>query len=254
MRIDLGQLRLVALGALVGGAVAVAGAAGQGPFQAYDGSNPFNCTLQQVGQGTEFPDPDADPFCVEFDKTHQNLDTLGIVDFVSEEPARVAAASNKCFYYQHDHWRSRLVAENEATETYNWDGGYFFDKAKGTGGVYFENFTLNNQAADPTLLPGFPEGFKPFVGEGRGGGQATQGIPIDPRCVEKAEREDVYADEAAGEDDSGEQPGDGDPDDSPAGDGEGNSNGGGNRDEGTTEDRGSDPGFSETRANPTFTG
>lgn len=262
MRIDLAQLRLVVLGALIGGALAVAAAAGQAPFEPYDGSNPFNCTLQQVGQRTDFPDPDADPFCVEFDKTHQNLDTLGIVDFFAEEPARVAAASNKCFYYQRDHWRSRVVADNEATETYNWDGGYFFDKAKGTGGVYVENFTLNNQTADPTVLPGFPEGFKPFVGNGRGGGRAAQGIPVDPRCVEKAEREDVYAEEAAGEDDSGEQPGNGEADDDPAGGGEGNpSDGSANsgderdrRDEPNTERRGSGPGFSEKRANPTFTG
>ena len=48
-----------------------------GPFAPWDGSNPFNCTIQNVGTGTDFPDPGADPFCVEFDKTQQNVTDLG---------------------------------------------------------------------------------------------------------------------------------------------------------------------------------
>ena len=40
------------------------------------------------------PHPEADPFCVEFDKRRQNVTELGVVDFLSKEPARVAAASS----------------------------------------------------------------------------------------------------------------------------------------------------------------
>lgn len=251
------QLSPAALGALIGAALMAGGASGQAPFEGYDGSNPFNCTLQQVGRGTDFPFPDADPFCVEFDKTHQNVDTLGIVDFLSQEPARVAGASDKCFYYQRDHWRSRVVAENEATETYNWDGGYFFDKAKGIGGAHVENFTVNNQTSDPTAFPGFPEEYEPFFGAGRGGAKVAEGIPIEPRCVERAQREDVYAGDARGEPDASERGrrgaergGSGGPDRSRS-----------DRRSGGAGDPGPDaaarregPGFSETRADPTFTG
>ena len=49
------------------------GRGGAGRRRAGTGTNPFVCTLQQAGTGTDFPDPDADPFCVEFDKTHQNV-------------------------------------------------------------------------------------------------------------------------------------------------------------------------------------
>jgi hypothetical protein len=151
----------------------------------WDGRNPFACTLQQVGTGTDFPQPGADPFCVEFDKTHQNVSQGGVVDFLSQEPARVAAASDKCFYFQRDHWRGSLVQDNAATETYAWDGSYFFDKARGVGGAYVENFRLAGQSGDPTALPGFPADYKPYFGNGRGGVQRTGDVQGDPRCEGK---------------------------------------------------------------------
>ena len=103
----------------------------QTPGDFYDGSVPFECVLQQAGTEAEFPDPDADPFCVEYDKRHQNVTQLGVVEFLSLEPARVAAATPKCFYYQRDHWVGFVVQEDGRTETYSWDGSYYFDKAKG---------------------------------------------------------------------------------------------------------------------------
>ena len=60
----------------------------------WNGDNPFSCELQNVGFGTSYPHPEADPFCVEFDKRRQNVSQLGVVDFLSQEPARVAAASS----------------------------------------------------------------------------------------------------------------------------------------------------------------
>jgi hypothetical protein len=158
----------------------------------YDGRNPFVCELQQAGFGTEFPHPEADPFCVEYDKTHQNVSELGVVDFLSKEPARVAVASPKCFYFQHDHWTGYVQQGNPATETYSWDGSYFFDKARGVGGAYVENFTVNNQTGDPRELPGFPEDYKPAFGPGRGGVQTTDQVPADPRCQAKAQEPNIY--------------------------------------------------------------
>jgi hypothetical protein len=176
---------LATLAALALLAVLAPGALADEGVSGWDGTNPFACTLQQVGTGTAFPQPGADPFCVEFDKTHQNVSQLGVVDFLSQEPARVAAASDKCFYFQRDHWRGSLVQDNAATETYTWDGSYFFDKARGLGGAYVENFRVAGQAGDPTALPGFPADYKPYFGNGRGGVQRTGSVQADPRCVGK---------------------------------------------------------------------
>ena len=53
------------------------------PPSPWDGTNPFNCTLQDAGRGTTVPDPAADPYCVHFDKTNQNVTELGLVGFLS---------------------------------------------------------------------------------------------------------------------------------------------------------------------------
>ncbi len=168
-------------------------AAAQEPSGPWDGANPFECTLQNVGFGTDFPQPGADPFCVEFDKREQNVTELGVVDFLAQEPARVAAASDKCFYYQHDHWRGSIVQDNAATETYGYDGSYYFDKARGAGGVHVANFRVAGQSGDPTSVPGFPADWRPYFGKGRGGFRYTgAGIDVEPRCVELAKRKKVY--------------------------------------------------------------
>jgi hypothetical protein len=152
----------------------------------YDGSIPFACELQQLGTGTDFPHPDADPFCVEYDKRHQNVTELGVVQFLAQEPARFAAAGPKCWYFQRDHWVGSVVQDDATTQTYKWDGSYFFDKARGLGGVAIENFSVNGQTGDPRTLPGFPEEWKPYFGPGRGGVVTTDTVRADPRCVAKA--------------------------------------------------------------------
>lgn len=161
----------------------------------YEGENPFACDLQQAGTGTDVPDPGADPFCVEYDKTQQNVTELGVVAFAGGEPARVAAASDKCFYYQHDHWRGSVDQHVEQTETYHWDGGYYFDKARGVAGSYVEGFTVLNASGDPTGVPGFPSDLEPSFGYGRGGAQLQETIPVDPRCVAMAQAGGVYRDD-----------------------------------------------------------
>jgi hypothetical protein len=115
-------------------------AAATTPVVPWDGTNPFRCQNQNVGRGTDFPDPGADPFCVEFDKTQQNITDFGIVDFLAMEPARVAAAVPKCFYFQHDHWTGSIV-QGQPPELWHWDGSYFFDKARAIGGVYVSDLS-----------------------------------------------------------------------------------------------------------------
>lgn len=185
--------RLIAVCVAAAGLAVLPGtASAQEGISGWDGKNPFDCTLQQLERGVAFPQPDADPFCVEYEKRNQNVTELGVVQFLSLEPARVAAASPKCFYFQHDHWVGSVVQGNPATQTYAWDGSYFFDKAKGTGGAYVENFSFNGQSGDPTLLPGFPNEYKPYFGQGRGGVQRTGSVEADPRCAAKAGEKPPY--------------------------------------------------------------
>src|SRR3954465_14146271 len=165
-------------------ALPAATANAQGP-SGWAGKNPFACTWQQLGTGTDYPQPNADPLCVEFDKTHQNVDQLGVVDFLSKEPARVAAASDKCFYFQSDHWRGTVSESQPGTETYAWDGHYYFNKATGSGGAYVENFRFAGQTGDPTSLPGFPDEYRKYFSSGRGGVRAVGDVQADPRCATK---------------------------------------------------------------------
>jgi hypothetical protein len=165
------------------------------PLAPYDGSNPFRCTTQNVGTGVDYPDPDADPFCVEYDKTSQNVTDFGIVDFLLLEPARVAAAVPKCFYHQTDHWTGWIV-QGASPQLWHWDGRYFFDKARGLGGVRVDNFAIGEQTADPRLLPGFPPEYAPYFGPGAGGVYNTAVGPVDPACAArvdtKQEQNKVY--------------------------------------------------------------
>ena len=180
------MLRLMRRAIVAGLAVLLVAAPGaaaqQPPSEPWDGQNPFACTLQQLGTGTQFPEPDADPFCVEYDKTHQSVVEGGMAEFLAQEPARVAAASPKCFYYQRDHWTGS-ISDGQPPELYHWDGSYFFDKARGLGGVYVENFRIGGQTGDPTQIPGFPEELKAFFGEGRGGFQSSGEVQASAECA-----------------------------------------------------------------------
>jgi len=162
------------------------------PPSPWDGTNPFNCVLQNAGLGTAVPDPGADPYCVYFDKTHQNISQGGIVDFVSKEPARTAAAAPKCFYFQEDHWRSSIVQSNAQTVIYEWVGHYFYNKATGDGGAYVQDFRVNGQTFDPSQIPGFPPQDGQYFGPGTGGFITHDDVPVDPSCVALAKKEQVY--------------------------------------------------------------
>jgi hypothetical protein len=185
------RVALVLVMIAIVGATTVSRAA-SAPPSPWDGTNPFNCVLQNAGLGPTGPDPAADPYCVYFDKTHQNVSQRGIVDFVSKEPARTAAASPKCFYFQQDHWRSSVVQSDSRTVVYEWVGHYFFNKATGDGGVYVSGFSINGQTFDPTMLPGFPPQYGGYFGPGTGGVITHNAVPADPRCVALAARKQIY--------------------------------------------------------------
>ena len=174
-------------GAILAGVVAAVTMAFASPafgatVKPWDGSNPYACTLQFAGDGTTFRHPDADPFCVDYDKTHQDVSGLGLVRFLTKEPARTAAALDKCWYYQQDHWTGQIVAGDGSTETYHFDGHYFFDKRWGDGGVHVEHFAINHHTADISELPGFPASWKPYFGPGKGGVLILGQVKADPNC------------------------------------------------------------------------
>jgi hypothetical protein len=166
--------------------LACASSAAAEPIAPYDGSNPFKCKTQNVGTGVDFRDPGADPFCVEFDKRQQNITDLGIVDFLLLEPARVAAATPKCFYHQTDHWTGSIVQGTEPT-LWHWDGRYFFDKARGMGGVRIDNLVVGGVPMDPRQVPGFPPDFSPYFTQTGGGAFLRQTIPADPNCAARVD-------------------------------------------------------------------
>ena len=187
----------LALAALLALAVApAAGQSGSQPPTGWDGTNPFRCELQPAGLGATVPHPEADPYCVEFDKRHQNIDQLGVVDFFSKEPARVAAAVPKCFYFQSDHWRGSFVQSDGSTKTYEWDGHYFFDKARGEGGAWVTNFNVNGHTGDPSQTPGIPQEYSKYMGQGTGGVITRNSFKADPNCaaIADAHPESIYVD------------------------------------------------------------
>ncbi len=159
----------------------------------WDGTNPFNCVVQNAGTGTKVPDPGADPYCVSFDKTNQNVTQLGLLTFALNEPARTAAAVSKCFYFQEDHWRGSVVQSDGSTELYEFIGHYFFNEATGDGGVWITDFNIAHQTFDPTQIPGFPPQDGQYFGPGTGGVITHDDVPVNPVCVALAAKQQVYA-------------------------------------------------------------
>ncbi|HEX8105349.1 MAG TPA: hypothetical protein VF533_22225 [Solirubrobacteraceae bacterium] len=188
----------VLIAALVALALPAAAVAADAPT-GWDGANPFRCAVQPAGFEAQVADPAADPYCVEFDKRRQNVSELGVVDFLSKEPARVAAATPKCFYFQSDHWRGSVVQSDGTTKTYEWDGHYFFDKATGDGGVWVTNFNVNGRTENPALVPGMPPEYARHMGPGTGGVRSRNAVGADPTCVAKAAAPGarIYAEPAA---------------------------------------------------------
>jgi hypothetical protein len=162
------------------------------PYAPWDGTNPFNCTLQNAGTGTTVPDPNADPYCVEFDKTQQNVTGFGIFDFLANEPARFAAAGPKCFYYQSDHWTGSIM-QGTSPEFWHWDGQYFFDKAFGVGGVNVQSFRIGGQPASPSAYGEVPPEFAPYMDQGGGGSYIISNEPADPNCAARVDTPEEQA-------------------------------------------------------------
>lgn len=197
-----GLSKALCAAALLGTVLAPAAARAGSPalLRPYDGSNPFNCQLQQVGTGTAFPDPTAEPLCVEYDKTNQNVTGLGLIEFMLAEPSRVAVSSDNCFYFQRDHWTGSL-SQGQSPELWHWDGGYFFDKGSGLGGVFFEHMRFGEQGTFWAFLQQVPEQLRPYFHPTGFGALLDLGQGPDPGCAAKvdtpAERAAIYSSSTA---------------------------------------------------------
>ena len=148
------------------------------PVGPYDGENPFNCEIQDVGTGTDFPAPRRRPVLrrVRQDEPerhrlrHRRLPLAGA-------GAVAATPVAKCFYFQRDHWTGSVI-QGQAPEVWHWDGSYFFDSAKGIGGVSVRNFRIGGQPADAT--PYVPPGYAALLRPNGGGGGRDRCSETDP--------------------------------------------------------------------------
>lgn len=122
----------IAAGALILAAAFASPAVAQVPQQ-WDGSNPFTCTVQN---GKSLTDPNADPYCVEYD--HSLTDTQTIANLLTNGPNQLAAIANKCFLYEVDRF---------ATPLGEVDIAMFVNKATGTGGSAITHSPITLPAA-----------------------------------------------------------------------------------------------------------
>jgi hypothetical protein len=132
------------LGALVLLAVFATPAAAD--VQPWDGTSPFNCTLQN---GAAPQDPNADPFCAGYDHGGSSIADAEsqLAALLTDGPNQLAATTNKCALYRVDHFTGPL---------YELDSALFFDKAAGTGGTALTTVTINGFPAPPSAIPGLP--------------------------------------------------------------------------------------------------
>ena len=173
---------------MLGRAFALATAtASAAPFAPYDGSNPFRCKIQNVGTGVDFPDPGADPFCVEFDKTNENVTDFGIVDFLLNEPARVAAAVPSASTTRPTTGRDRSC---RAPSRPSGTGTAATSSTRRAGWAASASTTSSSAGLpmDPRLLPGLPGRVLALLRAGDGGGAfLNQTVPADPSCAARVD-------------------------------------------------------------------
>lgn len=186
----------IAAALLVAGPVAQAQPAPPEPYV----DPPFagDCEFRHYGEGEAPPLddlPDDDPLCVEYEKEDITLAGEGAAMFLLAEPARVAAALDKCQYWQVDHWSIQVAADT--VPIVRWDGSYWFDRGAGTGAVRMTNLELGGQPASPhevadaleALSAELADGFRQYGDETGGGGMSFSVGGGDPACAAQPQPE-----------------------------------------------------------------
>jgi hypothetical protein len=149
--------------------------------QAWDGSNPFACTVQN---GASLQNPAADPLCISYDHPGSSAADAEaqLVALLGDGPNQLSATVNKCALYRVDRFTGPL---------YEFDSALFFNKATGTGGSALTKVTINGLPAPLSAIPGLPSDLGTIVnvpvvqscatqsqGGGGSGGSGGGGLPI----------------------------------------------------------------------------
>ena len=187
---------VAALALLAPSAAAAAQPPSAGRSRPWDGSNPFNCEIQDVGTGTDFPDPGADPFCVEFDKTQQNVTDLGIVDFLAKEPARRRRGRRQVLLLparpldRLDRARARRPSSGTGTAATS------LTRRRASSAATSRTSASSASPAAPGDYFPIPPDYTEYFDQGGVGAYLVLNIPVDPRCAEKIdtpeERAPIY--------------------------------------------------------------
>ena len=187
------RTRLIMLAAAAATAVATAASAAPAPPSPYS-PPPFakHCHFRHFGEGVAPPPsgyPD-DPLCVDYAKRDITVDNGGFARFIAAEPARFAIAAKPCKYWQVDHWSVQI--DRGFTAIVRWDGSYWFDKGRGTGGVLMRNFSVAGQPTGADQAAAFVATVSPTMAAyirayGHGAGGAGGGMSFslgggDPQC------------------------------------------------------------------------
>ena len=123
------------------------------PPSGWDGTNPFACTLQQAGLGATVPDPNADPYCVDFDKRHQNVDRARRRRLPGQR-ARARRRRGAQVLLLPVRPLARLGGRKRRLDQNLRVGRpVHFDKARGEGGVWVTNFNVNGQPGTRAASP-----------------------------------------------------------------------------------------------------
>ena len=109
---------------------------------------------------------------------------FGLVEFLLLEPAARRGRGAEVLLPP-DRPLDRLGRAGRGPELWNWEGRYFFDKARGMGGVYVQDFRIGGVPADPRTLPGFPPEYQAYFGPG-GGGAYTDTVAAEPSAPRRS--------------------------------------------------------------------
>lgn len=173
-----------------GATAAVAAPAPPAPYAA----PPFarHCHVRHFGEGVAPPASgyQDDPLCVDYAKRDITVDNGGAVRFLLAEPARFAIAARPCRYWQVDHWSVQV--DRGFAAVVRWDGSYWFDRGRGTGGVLMRDFRIAGQpagaaqaaAAVATVSPDLAAQIRRYAAGsgGSGGGMSFTLGSGDPTC------------------------------------------------------------------------
>ena len=131
--------------------------------------------------------PSADPFCVKYDKTQQNVTDFGIVDFLLLEPARVLAAAHQVLLPP-DRPLDRLDRPGRGSRSSGTGRATTSSiKARGIAGAYMDDFRIGGDARRPAQRARLPGRVPRRTSSHGGGGVYTDTVASKPDCAARVD-------------------------------------------------------------------